>query len=342
MAMVKIVWQTEYKELINAFYQKNLPRESRGGFIYEYSVANLLADKHNLIMDKNSFREKNENSVKYLLRLFLNKTNGDIFIKSPSVINHGIAKKSKINVGILHHIYLKQKNKSARGKLSLFVLHKKLKSLNYVICVSKFWENYLKNIGCKNVKTIYNSFDLNEFVFNDDEVQNFLRKYEIPTNKPIIYLGIANPQKGILEVYNTLKNEDYTLIMTGPFNPKVDLPIKRLFLDRKEYLCLLKVSDAVVSMPLIEEGWSRVAHEAMLCKTPVIGSGTGGMKELLEGGKQIFCDDFQKIPATIKKILRQKEKYGTDGYNFVKQFDTSYFTKEWNGFIQEILTRKQN
>lgn len=340
--MAKIIWQTEYKELIDAFQNKKLPRESRGGFIYEYSVANLLSAKHNLIVDKKSFREQNESSIKYFLKLLLNKMDGDVFIKSPSVINHGLIKKSKINVGILHHIYLKQKNKSLKGKLSLLVLHKKLKSLNYVICVSKFWEDYLRKIGCKNVKTIYNSFDLNEFVFSNDEIRSFLRKYEIPTNKPIIYLGLANPQKGILEVYDALKNEGYTLVMTGPFNPQVDLPIKRLFLDRKEYLCLLKASDVVVSMPLIEEGWSRVAHEALLCRTPVIGSGTGGMKELLEGGKQIICNDFQKIPSIIKEILKHKEQYGANGYNFVKHFDTSYFTKEWNCFIQELLTKKRN
>lgn len=227
--MAKIVWQTEYKELIDAFQNKNLPSESRGGFIYEYNVANLLSDKYNLIMDKNSFRERKENSIKYLFRLLMNKTEGDLFIKSPSVINHSIIKKSKINIGILHHIYLKQKNKSLRGKISLLVFHKKLKSLNYVICVSKYWEDYLKNIGCKNVKTIYNSFDLNEFVFNDVDVQGFLSKYDIPRSKPIIYIGLANTQKGILEVYDALKNEEYTLVMTGPFNPKVGLSIKRLF-----------------------------------------------------------------------------------------------------------------
>ena len=108
-------------------------------------------------------------------------------------------------------------------------MRKKLRALDYIVCVSKYWENYLKSIGCKNVKTIYNSFNLNEFVFSDVEVQSFLSKYEIPTNKPIIYIGLANPQKGILEVYNALKDEDYTLVMTGQPNNNIDIPVKRLF-----------------------------------------------------------------------------------------------------------------
>jgi glycosyltransferase involved in cell wall biosynthesis len=340
--MAKIIWQSEYKELIDAFQQKHLPNDSRGGFIYEYSAANFLATKHDLIMDKHSARGIKEGSIRYLFRLILNKIEGDVFIKSTSVINHGIINKSKINIGILHHIYLKGKKKSLKGRLSLIVLHKKLRALNYVVCVSKYWENYLKNIGCKNVKTIYNSFDLNEFVFRDDEIESFLKKHNIPTNKPLIYIGIANPQKGILEAYNALKNEDYTLVMTGPFNPEVDIPVKRLFLDRHDYLCLLKASDVVVSMPIIEEGWSRVAHESMLCRTPVIGTGTGGMKELLEGGKQIICNDFQNIPAVINEVIKQREKFVSNGYDFVKRFDTLLFQKEWNDLIQEVLTNTSN
>ena len=58
--MAKIVWQTEYKELIDAFQNKNLPSDSRGGFIYEYNAASLLSDNHNLIMDNNSYRKRNE------------------------------------------------------------------------------------------------------------------------------------------------------------------------------------------------------------------------------------------------------------------------------------------
>ena len=88
-------------------------------------------------------------------------------------------------------------------------------------------------------------------------------------------------------------------------------------------------------MPLIEEGWSRVAHEAMLCKTPVIGSGTGGMRELLEGGNQIICNNLKNIPEAVKEVIKHKKKYGSDGYDFVNRFDTCYFYKEWNDLYEK-------
>jgi glycosyltransferase involved in cell wall biosynthesis len=339
--MARIVWQTEYQELIDAFQQKRLLNDSRGGFVYEYAAAHCLASSHDVIMDSHSARRRKENSITYSFRLLSSRIKGDIFIKSASVINHGKINKKDISIGILHHIYLKEKKKTLWGKLSLFVLHKKLRSLDYVVCVSEYWHNYLENIGCKNVKKIYNSFDMNEFVFGDDEIQRFLMNHNIPSDKPIIYMGLAKPQKGILEVYNALKHEDYTLVMTGPFNPEVDIPVKRLFLDRHDYLCLLKTSTAVVSMPIIEEGWSRVAHESMLCGTPVIGSGTGGMKELLDGGRQMICNDFHNLSAVTKVVIEQREKYAADGYNYAIRFDLSCFQREWHGFIQEVLANRQ-
>ena len=66
----------------------------------------------------------------------------------------------------------------------------------------------------------------------------------------------------------------------------INIPVVNLSLNYKEYLCLLKASSVVVTMSKFKEGWCLTAHEAMLCKTPVIGSGKGGMRELLEGGNK--------------------------------------------------------
>ena len=52
------------------------------------------------------------------------------------------------------------------------------------------------------------------------------------------------------------------------------------------------------------EGWNRTAHEAMLCRTPVIGSGTGGMRELLLGGQQIICEDIKTLPEIVDYAIK--------------------------------------
>ena len=60
-------------------------------------------------------------------------------------------------------------------------------------------------------------------------------------------------------------------------------------------------------MSKFQEGWCRTAHEAMLLKTPVVGSGFGGMSELLEGGGQIICDNFNDLKEKIEYLLGNHE-----------------------------------
>jgi len=89
-------------------------------------------------------------------------------------------------------------------------------------------------------------------------------------------------------------------------------------------------------MPSIEEGWSRVAHESLLCRTPVIGSGTAGMQELLEKGKQIICLDLEKLPSMVVSALGNRQQLANSGYDYVKQFDLSYFNKAWQTLIDTL------
>ena len=93
-------------------------------------------------------------------------------------------------------------------------------------------------------------------------------------------------------------------------------------------------------MSKFKEGWCRTAHEAMLFKTPVIGSGVGGMRELLKGGNQIICKDFNELKEEVKILLENLEeraKMGERGYNFVKDFTLERFNKEWRDTIKKIL-----
>ena len=90
-------------------------------------------------------------------------------------------------------------------------------------------------------------------------------------------------------------------------------------------------------MSKVEEGWCRVAHEAMLCKTPVIGSGAGGMKELLEEGKQILCEDLADLPTLLEKTLSNSETYSSNGFSFVSQFDENYFSTKWKSLLRNYL-----
>ena len=247
-------------------------------------------------------------------------------------------KKPVKNITIVHHI--DNSYTPFLAKITSFFLEKiifsKLNKFDAIAVVSKYWKEYFRKRGYENVHVIYNAFDFNNFNFSLDEVEEFKRRYNL-TQKPIIYIGNCQKGKGVIESYQALKDLDVYLVTSGI--PQIKPPSINLILENREYLKLLKASSLVVTMSKFKEGWCRTAHEAMLCKTPVIGSGLGGMKELLEGGKQIACPDFNSLREKVEYLLNNPEirkKMGEDAFNFAKNFTSEKFKKDWIDLMKKL------
>ena len=238
------------------------------------------------------------------------------------------------NIALIFHIdhsfqptYLKP---SLIGLEKIF--YHNLKKADAIITISKYWQRHFEERGYSNVYLIYNAFDIDQFHFEDEEILGFKRRFQLE-GKPIIYLGNCQRIKGVLEVYEHLKGLEAHLVTSG--RREVDLPALNLNLEYRDYLLLLRSSSLVITMSKFKEGWNRTAHEAMLCKTPVMGSGLGGMRELLEGGGQIICDDFDDLKEMVYYILNHPER-GELGYEFAKQFTVKKFNGEWLSLIEKV------
>ncbi len=217
------------------------------------------------------------------------------------------------------------------------VFHIKAKKADVIITVSEYWKSYFLKKGYKDVKLIHNSFDGQDFDFSKEEIESFKKKHDFD-KRSIIYIGNCLKAKGVVESYNALKELDVNLVTSG--EQIVSLPVKNFNLGYRDYLKLLKASLVVVTMSKFKEGWCGTAHEAMLCKTPVIGSGKGGMQELLEGSKQIVCSDFKDLRKKVQYLLKNhniRTKMGKDGFNYAKNFTREKFNESWMDLINKIL-----
>ena len=335
--MKKIVWQTEYQSLLDSFRNRVIAADSRGAYVYEYLAAHALAERYHVTMDPMAVRGQRENSLAYYCRLHRQSLPGEAFVKSPSVIVHGKRHPAAIDLGILHHIYFASKKQSLKGKLSLQILHRRLRELDVVVTVSRYWQEYLEGIGCRKVKVIHNGFDLHEYTLTDNQIADFRQRYNLPFQRPLIYIGYTRGDKGVFDVYEALKDTDYTLVMTGQPASRPAIPIRHLLLNRHDYLCLLSACDIVLSMSQIEEGWSRISHEALLCGTPVIGSGSGGMQELLDGASQPTCKNIRDLPAVVSEVLVNRHEIAVRGSTFARQFDLPSFNSQWQDLFKELL-----
>lgn len=229
------------------------------------------------------------------------------------------------------------------SKIPLFLLEKlffyrQLKKVDAIVTISEYWKNFFLKKGYNNVYKIYCGFDLNDFNISEQEVIDFKKRYGLES-KPIIYLGNCQKAKGVVDSYKALNSLDAYLVTSG--RRQVNVPTLNFDLDYRDYLRLLKASFIAITMSKFKEGWCITAHEAMLLKTPVIGSGSGGQKELLEGGGQIVCQEFKNLRGNVEHLLNHPEirqNLGEKGFNFAKNFTLEKFEEEWAILIKKIIS----
>jgi len=305
-----------------------------GGKVYEEMIKNVLVGNFE-VENENFFPQKD-----FLFKIFgaSKRKNIDLVVRNFDASLFLNSKPVK-NIAIIHHIDYSFAPKFLKFTSPYFIkiIFQNLKKFDAIVTVSKFWESYFKEKGYKNVFLIYNAFNINDFNFSSEEIEEFKKKYNL-TGKPIIYLGNCQKAKGVVESYQALKGLDVHLITSG--EQFIKIPVRNLEISYSDYLKLLKAASMVVTMSKFKEGWCRTAHEATLLKTPVIGSGLGGMKELLEGGKQIICEDFNSLREKVKYLLNHPEvrkKMGEDGYNFAKNFTLERFKKDWLELINKLV-----
>jgi glycosyltransferase involved in cell wall biosynthesis len=221
--------------------------------------------------------------------------------------------------------------------LNKFFFLPNLKKADYIVTMSEYWRKYFSDLGHKNVFKIYGGFELDKYNITVQEAEDFKKEKGL-LDKPIIYLGNCQKGKGVVESYNALKGLNVYLVTSG--QEQVKIPALNFNLDYKGYLKLLKASSVVLTMSKFKEGWCRTAHEAMLLKTPVIGSGAGGMTELLTGGGQIICSDFKNLREKVEYLLKNPEirkNMGEKGFDFAMDFSIEKTKENWLELITKLL-----
>jgi glycosyltransferase involved in cell wall biosynthesis len=314
-------------------------KDDKGGGIYTQLVPDVIKDSFHV--ETYGLPQPQKRKVAGYTGLYykLSKIHGqkDVWIRTSNcIVTLPLDKTRGKNIALFYHI--DNSVKPASTKLFSYVLDRVIvRNLNLVdkiVVLSQYWKEYFEALGHSSIEIIYNPFNLEEFTFSDDDIEKFKAKYRL-SEKPIIYLGNCQKAKGVVEAYRALKGLDAHFVTSGSKN--VNLPALHLNVNYREYLMLLRASSVAITMSKFKEGWCRTAHEAMLCKTPVVGSGLGGMGELLEGGKQIICPNFSKLRDCVEYAMAESE-LGEAGYTFASQdrFTQEFFKNKWVNLINDL------
>ncbi len=304
-----------------------------GGAAYERCLATALSDRFQvrpLGLDVRRSRSV-AHGMGLLARLMLLRGNSDVWLRDQyAVATLPFDRTSGRQVALVHHIDNGMLPHRLAHRVIDRMMWRGLRQCDLVVTVSRFWQDRLKAAGCRNVEVIYNPVEVR--TAPPEAVQAFRARHGL-TGKPIIYIGQCLRLKGAVEVYEALKDMDVTLVTSG--RADVSLPVVHLDVPHEEYLLLLQASSVVVTMSLFLEGWNRTAHEAMLCGTPVVGSGTGGMRELLEGGGQIVCPTFRELPAAVSRAMGS-DALAASGREFAGRFTYRRFQTSWFSVLDAL------
>ena len=315
-----------------------------GGNTYKRQIIDAVSGSFNVSyvnLEMTHFKNRYFRALESFTKLLSFKGKKDLWIRDFYSIAAFRKKNTQgKNIALIFHVDFSGFRLLPRILLPLvekILFYRQLRKMDAIVVISEYWKNYFLKKGYKNVYKIYCGFDLKNFNITEQEVLDFKKKYSLE-KKPIIYLGNCQKPKGVIDSYNELKNLDAYFVTSG--KRQVKIPALNFDSDYKTYLTLLKVSSVVITMSKFKEGWCMTAHEAMLLKTPVIGSGRGGMRELLEGGGQIICADFKELKKKVEYLLnnlKESEKICETGYNYAKDFTIERFGQEWRDLIKNIL-----
>lgn len=320
-----------------------------GGNLYESNIDEAISDSYHLEVYYPLSKFNKKKLVKYILspvfyiRLFFKNLLGKFDIGIYSLESCFFLSSKRKNIVVVHHFDPSNSNFLSKANqwltyMSLFLNKQKIDKL---VVVSSYWEVFFRKKGFKNVEKIYNSFDVDYFsnILSDEKFK--LRVDEFRKNildgkfSRLVYIGNSHPKKGggviLDEIVNGNMIANDCLFVTSGYqitNPIYDRisEYKHLDLSYEDYLVLLKASDIVVTNSQFQEGWCRTAHEAMLLETAVLGSGAGGMAELLDISNQFHINNYQMINEQISVLLNTETFINK---SIITNFNFSYFKKRW-------------
>ncbi len=333
----------ELKKIIVLRTSKDLKSARSGGAVYMSMLVEVLSKYFDISVEYIYMKEPEYltrfNRFLYFLKMIRKArkeySDADIFILNRKAMFFFKKYPGKKYIGMTHHTSLGEKQSLLRKLFYILTLYVGFRRVDILVAVSKYYQKYFTRFGAKDVRVINNAFEIPEV--SENQLQLFKRKYDFTGEETVIYIGNNRIEKGVIEVYEQLKNERYLLVTSG--KRETNIEVLNLDLSYEDYLILLAASDVVVTMSQLPEGWCRTAHEAMLMRTPVIGNGIAGMRELLEGGRQIICEDVKMLPSLIRQLLsdqKKRKEMGASGYMFAKQFTKERFQKEWVELLENM------
>lgn len=162
---------------------------------------------------------------------------------------------------------------------------------------------------------------------NEDEINDMLRKYHIPTDLPLVvqvsrFDRWKDPQ-GVIDAFQVaFKEVPATLVLCGSAatdDPEGEGVYRTLLAQQAERIMIINKEDsllvnalqrkaAVVIQKSVREGFGLTVTEAMWKGTPVIGGNVGGIRyQIVDGVNGFLVDSVEQTAERIIQLLKDDD-----------------------------------
>ena len=194
-----------------------------------------------------------------------------------------------------------------------------------VVCCSDYMMAHVKwafGLPSDKLAMVPNGVNVKDYdAFDTEDLSEFKRKYALPTEKIVLYVGRLVYEKGIHVLINAVPkvlakiDAKFVIVGSGYMQEQLSTIVKSMglehkvlftgFVDEQNLMRLQKVSDVSI-VPSLFEPFGIVALEAMAAKSPVIVSDTGGLSEIVAHdvtGVKVYPNNTDSLAWGIIKVL---------------------------------------
>lgn len=218
-----------------------------------------------------------------------------------------------------------------------------LKYVDKIFTVSSSLKKLLEINGIKNIETIHNGIDIENWRPEAESTEKFKKQYNLAEKKIILFGGRLSTLKGgkqIIRVVARIKERipEIILLVAGKkqgYVREMDKLVKELgikenviftgWLSGEELKTAFFSSDIVVTPSIYLDPFPTVNLEAMACKKPVVGTCFGGTSELVLDKITGYIVDPRNIDDLAEKIIdllknpQKAREFGEAGFERVKK-----------------------
>jgi glycosyltransferase involved in cell wall biosynthesis len=290
---------------------------------------------------------------KYSDKVFF--TTHDVMTFSPNKLNHFVNENYNLdNINNIKYKLSRQKQIKRSGKaynpFRNFFIKQNLFLIKKIFSVSEELRRALGQNTIKNIQTINNGININDWIFDREKVEEIKKQKNLLNKKIILFAGRLSSLKGGEVIVRVMKKvtEDVpnaVLFVLGDKNDYVrnlEKFIKKEGLEnniilnggvpRTEMKFYYGLSDIVVIPSIYLDPFPTISLEAMACKKPVVATVFGGSREAIKDGLNGYVVNPLNIDLMSEKIIYLlknpaiAEEMGKAGFKRVKE---KFSTEEW-------------